>query len=633
MERVKSKVLITVITAFIFSMLCEAQEFTVAMSEDGIYGYKAKGEWIIGPQFEYAEPFSEGLAVVRVDGMYGYIDMTGNVVIEARYQGAGRFSYGLASVYRFGKYGYIDKKGKAVTAFKYDYAEPFREGLAVVSRHGKTAYIGLDGKTVVPFMLDAGNPFSYGLAEVRIDGVTKYVDKTGNFYADRSEYMRKYSGFARYFIEDKVNSWQRKGRHEKTSDWKRRVNNETRNALVDSLTELAQREYISYMLREIDNHQLILNYDPDGEVFLVQDSYFGPLLVPVPLDEAESFERGFSSARKNPHCVVYNDGIALREMTWTLPDGSSYRYDNSADLTFAMVDIDYEFDEIDYNALSNASPYTAGGNQNIAVTTLTAGVSDVDTDIPVSEQVNSTTFAVIIANEDYQRESDVAFALNDGKVFGEYCKSALGIPEQNIHIVRNATLNNILAEVDWLGKVAEAYQGEAGLIFYYAGHGMPDESSRDAYILPVDGYASNVATGYKLQNLYSSLAAFPTKYAYVFLDACFSGSERGDAMLSSARGIAVRVRHEVPKGNVIVFSAAQGDETAYPYDEKGHGMFTYFLLKKIQESGPGVTLGELSDYVRTEVRKQSVVFNSKMQTPDVTVPVSLQDTWKDRTFY
>lgn len=57
MERVRSKVLITVITAFIFSLLCEAQEFTVARSEDGIYGYKAKGEWIIRPRFEYAEPF------------------------------------------------------------------------------------------------------------------------------------------------------------------------------------------------------------------------------------------------------------------------------------------------------------------------------------------------------------------------------------------------------------------------------------------------------------------------------------------------------------------------------------------------------------------------------------------------
>jgi hypothetical protein len=38
----------------------------------------------------------------------------------------------------------------------------------------------------------------------------------------------------------------------------------------------------------------------------------------------------------------------------------------------------------------------------------------------------------------------------------------------------------------------------------------------------------------------------------------------------------------MPQGNMVVFSAAQGDETAYPNNDEKHGMFTYFLLKKLQ---------------------------------------------------
>jgi hypothetical protein len=68
-------------------------------------------------------------------------------------------------------------------------------------------------------------------------------------------------------------------------------------------------------------------------------------------------------------------------------------------------------------------------------------------------------------------------------------------------------------------------------------------------------------------------------------------------MMAAARGIAIRAKPGAPQGNMVVFSAAQGDETAYPNHEKGHGMFTYFLLKKLQETKGDVTLSELGEIV------------------------------------
>lgn len=98
-------------------------------------------------------------------------------------------------------------------------------------------------------------------------------------------------------------------------------------------------------------------------------------------------------------------------------------------------------------------------------------------------------------------------------------------------------------------------------------------------------------------------------------------------MLSSSRGLAQGVKKEEPKGKMIIISAAQGDETAYPYKEKKHGLFTYYLLKKLQDSGEKVTLGELADYIKTNVKKTSFEQNQKLQTPDVTPAFSFGDEW------
>ena len=255
-------------------------------------------------------------------------------------------------------------------------------------------------------------------------------------------------------------------------------------------------------------------------------------------------------------------------------------------------------------------------------------VSDVDLNIPQASVTNDNTFVVIIANENYQTESKVEYALNDGNTFKTYCQSVLGIPESNIRMVADATLNNIRGQVDWLHKVADAYKGKATLIFYYAGHGVPDVKSKEAYLLPVDGYASSLITGFRLNDLYTTLSECPSRSTLVFLDACFSGSQRSGEQMKSARAVGIRAKGGTPKGNMVVFSAAQGNETAFPYQEHQHGMFTYYLLKKLKESKGNVTLGELGDYIIDNVQKKSVVLHTESQTPSVKASSAMESTWK-----
>ena len=99
-------------------------------------------------------------------------------------------------------------------------------------------------------------------------------------------------------------------------------------------------------------------------------------------------------------------------------------------------------------------------------------------------------------------------------------------------------------------------------------------------------------------------------------------------MLASARGVALKAKPDAPQGRMVTLSAATGEETAYPYDEKQHGMFTYYLLKAMQENKGKLTLGQLADYVQTQVRQRSVVINHKSQTPTVNASPEAAD-WKN----
>jgi hypothetical protein len=123
--------------------------------------------------------FSEGLALVRSTGKWGFIDKTGKEVISFVYDGAGNFSEGLAMVRSTGKWGFIDKTGKEVISFVYDGAGNFSEGLARVSSNGKWGFIDKTGKEVIPFIYDDAGNFSEGLASVRSNGKWGFIDKTG----------------------------------------------------------------------------------------------------------------------------------------------------------------------------------------------------------------------------------------------------------------------------------------------------------------------------------------------------------------------------------------------------------------------------------------------------------------------
>ena len=323
---------------------------------------------------------------------------------------------------------------------------------------------------------------------------------------------------------------------------------------------------------------------------------------------------------------------------------TDFRYDFAPEFEddVAQVSINGSYEMLknplkDKNAIKLINDYAkadlkAAPKQNGRATSrYPVATSDIDSNIP-SNSTKDNRFAFIIANENYEF-APVPFSLNDGRAFFQYCKSTLGIPETHIFMVEDATLGDIISTIERLKNISDSFDGEAELLFYYAGHGVPDDSSNSAYIVPIDADMKNIhKTGYSLAVLYEELSKLKTNKVCAFIDACFSGAKRENESLLTNRGIAIDTKTEVPEGRMLAFTASTGNETAHQLEKNQHGLFTYYLLKYIQLNKGIPSMGELTDYVTKNVKRQSVVINNKKQTPTVVPSSVLTDSWRNISF-
>lgn len=427
--------------------------------------------------------------------------------------------------------------------------------------------------------------------------------------------------YIKRYVTDSINTWQSKDMFETSAEYQTRVNPTTRKKKIDSLIDRAEKKYITDYQSNVQLSFALDEYDADNQTFLITSQQVGNFILPVPLANARGFNTQWSVDRKSVELYIDGDFVKLKRATF-VSGTDKYSYDNSQQAAFARTEINTQFPDIEIATGGGSATQLAIQERSISV-----GSADVDLHIPTTTTVNDKTYVVIIANENYKQVERVPFANNDGKVFGEYCKKTLGIPEQNIRLVTDATLNDMRRTVSWLTQVQRAEGDDAHVVFYYAGHGIPNEATNEAYILPVDGYASDYESGMSLSSLYAQIGESPASTITYFIDACFSGSKRESGMLASARGVAIKAKLGALSGNAVAFSAATDSQTAYPYNEMGHGMFTYYLLKKLQDSKGAVSYSELGNYITEQVTKQSLLFNDKSQTPTVTSSPSLTTQW------
>ena len=277
-------------------------------------------------------------------------------------------------------------------------------------------------------------------------------------------------------------------------------------------------------------------------------------------------------------------------------------------------------------------------------------LSEVDIDIPISKRkVNG--YALIIGNEDYasyQSDLDVSqnvpFAAQDAESFKNYLNVMYGMPKENIILLINATYGEMSQSIAKFKKLMEFDGEKNNFIFYYSGHGMPDEKKNDPYIMPVDisGYTVNQAIS--LNKLLSDFSNANYNSCSLFIDACFSGVSRSpeplirvkgvgkwkikktksstrsfynfDLITDSDNNLSDFVNPNIGK-KMVLFSSSSGEETSLTDEKNQHGLFTFHLLKKLKESKGEITTDGLFKYVKNKVGVESIMKFNKQQTPEI----------------
>lgn len=249
--------------------------------------------------------------------------------------------------------------------------------------------------------------------------------------------------------------------------------------------------------------------------------------------------------------------------------------------------------------------------------------------VPVSGMKRPNALGVIFGVEDYRYAPSVTFARRDAVAMQAYFVKTLGLQESNIYVRldQDATQGEFRKVFDpqqgWLAK--RIRPGETEIFVYYVGHGAPDLSTGDSYIMPADADPNYATTSYRLEELYRSLEQLPAAQATVILDACFSGRVgRGDQvemLLADARGISVTPRQIRVGERTVVLTASAGNQVSSGYPEKSHGLFTYFLMRGMKgeadaNGDKAITVGELYAYVLEQVMAQAGRLDRE-QTPEL----------------
>lgn len=238
-------------------------------------------------------------------------------------------------------------------------------------------------------------------------------------------------------------------------------------------------------------------------------------------------------------------------------------------------------------------------------------------------------FALVIGNEDYSEnkltsgyEVNVDYAKADAEAFAKYAVNYMGVPQEQVKLLKNATYRQMLSELNGLSNMSKSSPGNIEIYLFYAGHGQHDVESKETFLIPIDVSITSPKDGIKLEEVYATLGASQAKRAIVFMDACYTGQ---------GRGIVIKPREALVKGNTLVFTATSSSERSMPYHEKHHGMFTYYLLKAIKDGNGKQSVSELFNTVKSEVGKYSNWINKSNQTPEMISGSGIQAGWENWT--
>ena len=634
---------------------------------NGTVSFFKKGYAVLPGEYSEIHDFSDGLALAKTTrGSVVYINEEGTIALRLKdYADAGDFSEGVAWVRKNAMYGYVNKKGDLVVDTLFSYASDFNDKLAYVARGQRQGVIKIRSERDVYPIMD--------ISDITLS------DSNGNDVVEAEEAFN-ISFTVRNLGDETLNdAVVTLGLDADQMDWFSYDNTKIsvgalnpgeskQISFVGSANTNVVSEGINLTIRgEADNIFSFPSFPysftasgisacrPVLETFWVYTEDHSPL---TPGREAvlkmTVKNTGTDMAKDVAVNLDWPEGIEFKEKQITIPSLAPNEtkeitttftvdsYMGGYQQEFSMVamvdeythmrnDVKYiSFETGKRNALTNLlSGVSAAmpGEYAAPVTVKKMAQSELLVDLAPRTEYAKNRFALVIGNEDYNSmkqsatyQPDVDFAVRDAETFAKFATNVMGVKEDNVILVKNATYAQMKSNLEKLTKLAKANPDDLELIVYYAGHGQVDGDSKDSYLIPVDVSITSPTAGMKLEDFYGTLSACKAQKTLVFLDACYSGV---------GRGIIIRPKEALVKGNLVVMTATSSTQRSMPYQEKNHGLFTYYLLKTLKEGGQGMSIGQLFEQVSETVKTKSILINNAEQTPELLNGADIVAGWKD----
>ncbi|WP_267403824.1 MULTISPECIES: WG repeat-containing protein [unclassified Chryseobacterium] len=167
--------------------------------------------------------FSEGLAAIKKNGKWGFIDNRGDIVIPIQYEHANYFSSnGLCAVGKNGKSGFINRKGAEIIPIVYDkVSQEEKDDNVIVNKNGKWAVFDNEGKQLTDFIYtsfkrayitdfskdvftrDQSTFFENGAALAERDNKYEFINKRGQaaFSNNKFDYASVFDTFKNAIVK------------------------------------------------------------------------------------------------------------------------------------------------------------------------------------------------------------------------------------------------------------------------------------------------------------------------------------------------------------------------------------------------------------------------------------------------
>ena len=372
---------------------------------------------------------------------------------------------------------------------------------------------------------------------------------------------------------------------------------EKMNILPEKINEFTRASFFNVM-----GYPVLLNptYNAEEQKMFLEieasdATYKRKIELNIPLSDAEDFYNNYREAYPILLYNINDEGITLEAIKILHRDLSySASLTNTEfspeKLTYVLKDEKIHIDSLNQNQFTLQNPNLVDAyevNAIIYSDDLEFNKSNDDLK-PIISSLSSQSYdyskwLFVIAIEDYDETDRVIYSKNSGELFLELSKKKFGIPSRNTYALINEKATSGAIK-DKLRLLTENVKEGDQIIFYYSGHGVPSPNNQESYILPKDKIVDYIESDYefKLSHIYNMLSSSNASEIYVFIDACFSGKTDNIPLFKGVAPGLIRTKNvSFDNNKMVVITAGKDNQFSNSFDEKGHRMFSYYLIKSL----------------------------------------------------